>query len=143
MSKYKVVDLFSGAGGLSYGFEEAGCEIVLAIERDTWAVDTYRANHKNKNIIEADITTLPDDFFLQYQGKVDIVIGGPPCQGFSIAASNRRKQDDTRNTLYQYFLKAVELINPSVVLIENVKEIMRYKLPDGTKVIDDIKDFFH
>lgn len=142
MSKYKVVDLFSGAGGLSYGFEQAGCEVVLAIEKDTWAVDTYRKNHLNNNILEADITSLSNDYFLPYRDKVDIVMGGPPCQGFSIAASNRRKKDDIRNTLYQYFLKAVEAINPSVVLIENVKEIVGYKLPDGTKIVEDIKSFF-
>lgn len=142
MSKCKIMDLFSGAGGLSYGFEKAGCEVVLAIEKDAWAVDTYRLNHVNQNIIEADITKLPDDYFLQYRNKVDIVMGGPPCQGFSIAASNRRKMDDSRNILYQYFLKAVGVINPSIVLIENVKEIVGYKLPDGTKIVEDIKDFF-
>ena len=103
MSKYTIIDLFSGAGGLSYGFEMAGCEVKLAIEKDAWAVETYKANHKNQNVFELDITTLPDDYFLSYKGKIDIVMGGPPCQGFSIAASNRRKKDDSRNTLYQHF----------------------------------------
>ena len=142
MSKYKIIDLFSGAGGLSYGFEKAGFEVVLAIEKDAWAIDTYKANHKNQNIFEADITKLPENYFMKYKDNVDIVMGGPPCQGFSIAASNRRKRDDSRNTLYQYFLKAVKTINPSVVLIENVKEIVGYKLPDGKKIIEDIKLFF-
>lgn len=59
------IDLFAGAGGLSYGFEKAGFDICLAVEKDTWACDTYKLNHKNKNIIEGDITQLPDDF-LQY-----------------------------------------------------------------------------
>lgn len=142
MNQIRVIDLFSGAGGLSYGFESAGCDIELAIEKDLWAVDTYRRNHINKNIQELDITTIPDDYFRQYRGKIDIVMGGPPCQGFSIAASNRRKKDDSRNTLYQHFLRAVSQINPKIVLIENVKEIVGYKLPDGTKIIDDIKRFF-
>lgn len=140
--KPQVIDLFSGAGGLSYGFEQAGCEVILAIEKDSWAVQTYAANHKNQNILEADINTLSDDFFLQYQGKVDIVIGGPPCQGFSIAASNRRNVDDVRNYLYRQFLRVVDIVKPKVVLIENVKEIIGYKLPDGTKIVEDIKDFF-
>lgn len=142
MSKYRIVDLFSGAGGLSYGFEKAGCEIQLAIEKDSWAVETYRANHKNQNILEADITQLEDAFFEKYAGEVDIVMGGPPCQGFSIAASNRRKKDDSRNTLYKHFLRVVSIIQPQVVLIENVKEIAGYRLPDGTLIIEDIKRYF-
>jgi len=142
MSKYQIIDLFSGAGGLSYGFEQAGCEIKLAIEKDAWAVDTYKANHGNQNIIEADITTLEDEYFAPYKGKIDIVMGGPPCQGFSIAASNRRKMDDSRNSLYRHFLRVVSIVEPAVVLIENVKEIVGYKLPDGTKIVEDIKKFF-
>lgn len=142
MQSIKVIDLFAGAGGLSYGFEEAGCEIVLAVEKDSWAAETYKLNHKNKNILEGDITTLSDDFFQKYRGNVDIVMGGPPCQGFSIAASNRRKQDDIRNTLYKQYLRVVDIVEPKVALIENVKEIVNYKLPDGTKIVEDIKSFF-
>lgn len=138
---YKVVDLFAGAGGLSYGFEKAGFEISLAVEKDAWAVETYIANHKNKNAIEADIRTLDEAFFDKYKGNVDIVMGGPPCQGFSIAASNRRKENDVRNTLYQQFLRVVGILQPKIVLIENVKEIINYKLPDGTKIVDDISKF--
>lgn len=82
MSKYQIIDLFSGAGGLSYGFEQAGCEVKLAIEKDAWAVDTYKANHINQNIIEADITALEDEYFVPYKGKIDIVMGGPPMPGF-------------------------------------------------------------
>lgn len=140
--RYQTIDLFSGAGGLSYGFEQAGIEVTLAIEKDAWAVDTYKANHRNQNIIEADITTLDDAFFQPYQGRIDIVMGGPPCQGFSIASGNRRKPDDPRNLLYRHFLRVVSIVQPKVVLIENVKEIATYHLPDGTKIIDDIQDFF-
>ncbi|MFR8352688.1 MAG: DNA cytosine methyltransferase [Blautia obeum] len=107
-----------------------------------WAVDTYKANHSNQNIIEADITALEDEYFAPYKGKIDIVMGGPPCQGFSIAASNRRKKDDSRNSLYRHFLRVVSIVEPAVVLIENVKEIVGYKLPDGTKIVEDIKKFF-
>lgn len=142
MRNYKVMDLFAGAGGLSYGFEQAGLDITLAVEKDAWAVDTYRANHKNKNILEIDIAQLEDHFFQEYLGQIDIVMGGPPCQGFSIAASNRRKKDDMRNTLYRQFLRVVHIVQPKIVLIENVKEIINYRLPDGTKIIDDIKGFF-
>lgn len=142
MAGLQVIDLFSGAGGLSFGFEEAGCDIQLAIEKDAWAVETYKRNHINQNVMEADITQLENGFWSKYTGVVDIVMGGPPCQGFSIAASNRRKKDDSRNTLYQHFLRVVELINPKVVLIENVKEIVGYRLPNGIKIIEDILEFF-
>ena len=138
---YKVVDLFAGAGGLSYGFEKAGFDISLAVEKDAWAVETYIANHRNKNAIEADIHTLNEEFFEKYKGNVDVVMGGPPCQGFSIAASNRRKENDDRNTLYRQFLRVVGILQPKIVLIENVKEIVNYKLPDGTKIVDDIGNF--
>lgn len=138
---FNVIDLFAGAGGLSYGFEKAGFNIVLAVEKDAWAVDTYIANHKNKNAIEADICSLDEDFFEKYKGKIDIVMGGPPCQGFSIAASNRRKENDFRNTLYKQFLRVVSVLQPKIVLIENVKEIVNYKLPDGTKIVEDIASF--
>ena len=139
--RLKVIDLFSGAGGLSYGFESTGCEVVLAIEKDSWAMSTYKTNHRNTNVVEADITEIEDSFFIQYKGKVDVLMGGPPCQGFSIAASNRRNRSDTRNTLYKEFLRAVLHIQPHIVLIENVKEIVNYHLPDRTKILDDIKQF--
>jgi DNA (cytosine-5)-methyltransferase 1 len=65
-------------------------------------------------------------------------MGGPPCQGFSIAASNRRKKDDARNFLYKEFLRVVSIISPKIVLIENVKEFAKYYLPDGELLIDDV-----
>lgn len=142
MRKFTVIDLFADAGGLSYGFETVGFDIQLAIEKDAWAVDTYKANHINKNALEADIYSLGNDFFAEFRDKVDVIMGGPPCQGFSIAASNRRKKDDRRNELYREFLRIVATVNPKIVLIENVKEIVGYKLPDDTKIVDDIKSFF-
>lgn len=134
----KAIDLFAGAGGLSYGFEAKGYDIVLALEKDSWAIETYKANHRNLNCIEADITQIPDDFFVEYQGKVDVVMGGPPCQGFSIAASNRRKEGDERNFLYREFLRVVSVVKPKIVLLENVKEFGKYYLPDGRLLVDDV-----
>ena len=134
----KAIDLFAGAGGLSFGFETKGIEVALAIEKDSWAAETYKKNHKNKNCIEADITKLTDSFFGEYQGKAEIVMGGPPCQGFSIAASNRRKEGDERNFLYREFLRVVSVVKPRVVLLENVKEFGKYYLPDGRLLVDDV-----
>lgn len=134
----KAIDLFAGAGGLSFGFEAKGIEVVLAIEKDSWAVETYLNNHKNKNCIEADITKLSDDYFRSYRGTVDIVMGGPPCQGFSIAASNRRIIGDERNFLYKEFLRVVSLVAPKIVFLENVKEFGKYRLPDNHLLVDDV-----
>lgn len=136
--KHLAIDLFAGAGGLSLGFESKGFEIPLAIEKDTWAKDTYNLNHRSKNCLEADICNLPDEFFRKYQGTIDVVMGGPPCQGFSIAASNRRNKLDERNFLYRQFLRVISIILPRIVLIENVKEFVKYILPDGRLLIDDV-----
>lgn len=67
-------------------------------------------------------------------------MGGPPCQGFSISASSRRRKDDPRNLLYLQFIRVVSIVLPKVVLIENVREITRFRLPDGKLLCDDIKD---
>lgn len=138
--KLYAIDLFAGAGGLSLGFEAKGFEIVLAVEKDAWAKDTYNLNHANKNCVEADITALPDSFFSAYKGKVNVVMGGPPCQGFSIAASNRRDKFDERNFLFRQFLRVVSLIQPQIVLIENVREFAKYILPEGHLLVEEITE---
>jgi DNA (cytosine-5)-methyltransferase 1 len=135
--KFSAIDLFAGAGGMSLGFENAGFDIPLAVEIDDWAVDTYRKNRENCNIVKSDILEIEDSFFQKYSG-VDAVIGGPPCQGFSISASNRRDPDDPRNYLYRQFLRVVKLVKPRMVFMENVKEIVKFKLPDGKLLLDEI-----
>ena len=134
-----VIDLFAGAGGLSCGFLQAGFSVPLAIERDLWASETYALNHPMTNLITQDIREIADMDFSEYRGA-DVVMGGPPCQGFSISASNRRNKDDPRNYLYLEFIRVVSIILPKVVLIENVKEIKRFKLPDGRLLCDDIRE---
>ena len=82
--KPRVIDLFAGVGGLSLGFEKKGFEVVLANEYDASIAASYIANHKNTKMIVGDITSLDlEDTFGKMAGKVDVVIGGPPCQGFS------------------------------------------------------------
>ena len=121
MKKYNVIDLFSGAGGLSYGFECAGFNILLGIDNDEKALKTFIANHKGAKSICGDITkiTYQDDIKPLLEGKeIDVIIGGPPCQGMSL--SGPRKFDDPRNKLYLSYIRLVEEIQPKAFVIENV-----------------------
>jgi len=121
----KVLDLFCGAGGLSKGFEWAGYNIVAANDILKSACDTYRRNHKNTYVIEGDITKdeVKNKLLEKLKSKnVDIVIGGPPCQGFSYAG--KRMIDDPRNFLFKEFVEIVSKIKPRVVLLENVEGIL-------------------
>lgn len=119
--KYNVLDLFCGAGGLSYGFECAGFNIVLGIDNDAKALETFEANHKGSKSICGDITEISYEKSIKplIDGKkIDVIIGGPPCQGFSL--SGPRNFDDPRNKLYLSYIRLVEEIKPRAFVIENV-----------------------
>jgi len=122
----KIVDLFCGAGGLSLGFEKAGFKPVLAIDFWNRAILTYNHNHKNKVGISIDIRDVDKSFLTKKLGSdftnIDGVIGGPPCQGFSIAG--QRIIDDERNVLYRDYFQIVEILNPKFFVIENVTGIL-------------------
>ena len=124
--KYKVLDLFCGAGGLSKGFEMAGFEIAGGIDFNQDAINTFNHNFKNVKGICCDIMNLSDaEIEMQFGNlkDIDVIIGGPPCQGFSEA--NRNKiNDDPRNKLFFQFLKFVDIAQPKVVIIENVRGIV-------------------
>lgn len=124
MNKPKVIDLFSGVGGLSLGFEMAGFEIVIANEYDKSIASSYQYNHKKTRMIAEDITTLPIvETFKEYRGKIDVVIGGPPCQGFS-QKGQRKTINDERNFLFKYYVKVVELVQPKYFVMENVPNLL-------------------
>lgn len=124
MNKPKVIDLFSGVGGLSLGFEMAGFEIVIANEYDKSIASSYQYNHRKTKMIAEDITTLPIvETFKEYRGKIDVVIGGPPCQGFS-QKGQRKTINDERNFLFKYYVKVVELVQPKYFVMENVPNLL-------------------
>lgn len=133
------IDLFCGCGGLSLGFEKAGFDILLGIDAWEDAITTFNYNHKNSKGICSDLSTLnPKDIESQLNGKsVDVIIGGPPCQGFSVAG--KRIVDDERNKLYKNFVRFVEFFKPKAFMMENVPNILSI----GNGIVRDaiVKDF--
>ena len=126
--KYNVVDFFCGAGGLSHGFVQEGFIIDLANDNDEECIETYKFNHpeiSEKKILLEDIKKVVNKIDKLLTKNVDVVIGGPPCQGFS-HVNQQRIIDDPRNKLYKYFIQAVKKINPKVVVMENVKGMYPY-----------------
>ncbi len=115
-----AIDLFCGCGGLSYGFEKAGIHILLGIDNDKMALNVFEHNHNGAVSICGDITSLSYSDIKDKIGeqKIDIIIGGPPCQGMSL--SGPRKFDDPRNKLYLSYIRFVEEIKPKAFVIENV-----------------------
>ena len=123
---FKVLDLFCGAGGLSLGFKMANYDIVGGIDFDQEALDTHKLNFKDGFHFCGDISELDDEFVLEnFDGKVDVIIGGPPCQGFSVA--NMQQKDiecDDRNKLFYEFIRFVKLLKPKAFVMENVPQIL-------------------
>lgn len=136
MSK-KVIDLFCGCGGLSHGFEKAGFEIELAIDLWEDAILTYNHNHKNKVGKLLDIHDVTNQELEKFKGKIDGVIGGPPCQGYSTVGT--RDINDPRNHLYIEYCRVVEKVQPEFFLIENVRGLLT--LGNGMFKKDIIKRF--
>lgn len=137
----KYIDLFAGAGGFSLGFKLAECDHVCSIEKDEWAVDTLKANFKEEKIIKADLTDYKG-FENHPIGSVDVIIGGPPCQGFSNASSSNKDIDDPRNSLFINFAEWVTNIQPTFFVMENVKGILTKKNKTGEKISDIIISTF-
>ena len=134
--KPRVLDLFAGCGGLSLGFRQAGFDIVGFVEWWKPAITTFLQNHPRCRHLGKDITQVPDATLSELKGKVDIIIGGPPCQGFSTCG--KRNPDDKRNQLYREYLRFVSIIQPKYAIIENVQGILSMNDFDGRKVIDKI-----
>ncbi|MDD3416224.1 MAG: DNA cytosine methyltransferase [Lachnospiraceae bacterium] len=122
--KPSVIDLFAGVGGLSLGFEKQGFEVLIANEYDKSIAASYTENHKNTKMIVGDITSLDlKETFGSYAGKIDVIIGGPPCQGFS-QKGQRKTIHDKRNFLFKYYVAVVELVKPKYFVMENVPNLL-------------------
>lgn len=122
----RALDLFAGAGGLGYGFREAGWRIALAVERDRDAAQTYRANHPGTPVVEADISSLtPRDLERLCPGldEPHAVLAGPPCQGYSAAGT--RDPEDPSNLLYKHVARLANGLRARLVVLENVPGLRR------------------
>lgn len=122
-----LVDFFCGAGGLSLGFLQEGFNVKFANDIEDVCIQTYKYNHPelpSDKLIQGDIKQIVDHIEDYIDEDIDIVVGGPPCQGFS-EANRQRVIDDPRNKLYKYFVKAVERIAPKFVVMENVKGMLK------------------
>lgn len=134
MKKYRVLSLFSGAGGMDLGFLHSGFDIVWANDFFEEAVNSYKKNIGD-HVVKGDITQIASD---EMPDDIDVVIGGFPCQGFSVA-NTRRSMEDKRNFLYKEMLRVIADKKPSFFVAENVKGILSI---EGGKVFEMIKSDF-
>lgn len=132
------IDLFCGAGGLSCGLEQAGFNPVLANEIDPVFASSYHVNHPDVAVLVGDIREIDIISHINGIGQIDMVVGGPPCQGYSIVAP-RRRADDPRNHLFKEFLRVVDYVKPKAVIIENVPGIVSF---ENGLIIDQLYDIF-
>lgn len=132
-----LVDFFCGAGGMSLGFSQNNFKVLLANDIEAVCTETYSFNHPEipkERIITGDIKSIVDNVDEYIEEKVDVIIGGPPCQGFSMA-NRQRIIDDPRNILYRYYVKGVEKLKPKFFVMENVKGML--------SVAEQVKEDFH
>lgn len=134
-----MIDLFCGAGGLSVGLSRVGYSVVCALEEDKWACQTYILNHpelEESSVACSDIRKIESRWFKkQLQGQtLDLLVGGPPCQGFSAIGEKARKSrnshsgaDDVRNSLYAEYVKVVQQLEPRILVMENVPGLLSHR----------------
>lgn len=139
----KAISLFSGCGGLDAGFKSAGFNIIGHVEIEESARKIYEANFPKSIELGTDVCEIKDEdikSWITKFGQIDILIGGPPCQGFSLAG--KRDPSDIRNQLYKEYVRIVAVLKPKVFIMENVKLITSMKEVDGNLFIDKIINSF-
>jgi DNA (cytosine-5)-methyltransferase 1 len=139
--EYTVLDLFSGAGGLSRGFLDAGYNVVLGVDFDEMALKTFEANHGGAKSMKLDLFNHEnikhiEKFLDERNIELDVLVGGPPCQGFSLAGP--REMDDERNTLYTAMVKVAEKLKPKAIILENVPGLLKlYEGKGAERIVED------
>jgi len=127
MASPRLVDLFAGAGGFSAGLMKVGFDPIFAVEIDKHACQTYRANHPNTDLFSGNIANLPNRGLLKRlglgRGELELLVGGPPCQGFSTVG--KKDASDPRNRLFEEYFRIVAALRPSFVIFENVAGFKR------------------
>lgn len=142
--KFTCVDLFSGAGGLSRGFYDAGYDVVLGVDFDEAALKSFKENHGHAEAMKLDLFDHKNidkivDYLENKDIKLDVLVGGPPCQGFSIAGP--RDMNDKRNSLYLAMVKLADRLKPQAVLLENVLGMLQTNGGIGAKrIVQDFKE---
>ena len=137
--KFNCIDLFCGAGGMSAGFVRANFNIVFAVECVSQYAKTYSINFPSTNVYLGDIKKISNNEILKIgkKHKIDIIIGGPPCQGFSLAGNIGRKfLKDERNKLFLEYVRFVKLIQPSMFVLENVAALLKHNKGKTIKEIE-------
>lgn len=138
--KYTAMSLFAGCGGFSLGFSAAGFDIKAYVEIESDLRIIYKKNHPTSEELGGDILTVDKENLKKYRGKIDVIIGGPPCQGFSL--SGKRDVNDPRNKLFLNYLEIVDIVKPKMAFLENVRLLNTMKTPEGNFVKDDIEEEF-
>jgi len=138
IKKYKVLELFAGAGGLAIGLEKSGLKCVALNEIDKWACQTLRENRPQWNVLEGDVKSFSFDNF---KNKIDVVTGGFPCQAFSYAGK-KLGLNDARGTLFYEFARVINEVKPLICIGENVKGLLSHEkgktLEGMLSILDEI-----
>jgi len=139
-----AISLFSGMGGDTLGMTQAGVKVLAYSEKERIFQETHELNFKDCELIgrgvKSDISKIPDEEFLKYTGKADIIFAGFPCQSFS--TGGKRIENDPRNGMFREFVRATRLVEPSIIIGENVKGLLTKKTSSGELYIDIIKAEF-
>ena len=138
-----ALSLFSGCGGFSLGFSAAGFGVQAFLEVDEGLRGIYKENFPHSLALGGDITAVDRgalSAFAERLGSIDVIIGGPPCQGFSLAG--KRNVDDPRNELFKHYLRFVDVLRPKVAVLENVRLLTSMRSASGSLVKADVCDSF-
>ena len=141
--KLTAIDLFSGCGGFSYGFQQAGFHVLLGVDNTEIALKTFAKNHDNSITLNLNLhkDEAIDTIVESIEGKeIDVIIGGPPCQGFSLTGT--RNENDERNTLFNAMFRLAKKVNPKAIIIENVPGLLKLYNGKAKKEIIELCELY-